>query len=330
MSAEMGFTTLREAFLVANSIEDINKMASKDGVINDSVKRILIPRISEFLLWKEMSEKEIRKRFEIEKSYLKSEVESLKLYTRWASPYLKAAKDLQMKGFEKSAALVSAFSTTMFELTLFGQREKSISRDEILKKRFYEDRVNPLKTDRQYFEVFVITLKYRGHLGQKAGQGSQSGYAFAFGGRVDITFDCYALNSEEIELTKKYVANSEVGELLSLVSDNTQTALDQLKDDIEKYTSDKEEEKKEEEKKSNDNTNPFEALFELFKGNLSFGKENKKGQKIEKPEEIKKDSFVEEAVREKAGESAKKFLFTIYDVYKKAHRMASSPDNFDN
>ena len=40
MAAEMGFTTLREAFLIANSIEDVEKMASKDGgnVINDSVR----------------------------------------------------------------------------------------------------------------------------------------------------------------------------------------------------------------------------------------------------------------------------------------------------
>jgi HD superfamily phosphohydrolase YqeK len=37
--------------------------------LNDRVKRILEPRIAEFLQWKEISEQELRKRFNIEKNY---------------------------------------------------------------------------------------------------------------------------------------------------------------------------------------------------------------------------------------------------------------------
>ena len=136
MAYEMGFTTLREAFLVANSPEDIEKMASKEGVINDSVKRILLPRMSEFLAWVDLSQKELEKRFKIEKAYLKSQVESLKMYTRWARPYLRAAKELQMKGFEKNPALVNAFSTTMFELTLLGKKKIDLLKNDGYQKRF--------------------------------------------------------------------------------------------------------------------------------------------------------------------------------------------------
>jgi len=90
MSFELGFSTIRDAFMMANSVEEVNKMAGEEGLVNDQIKRILIPRISEFLIWKEQSQKELKKRFEIEKSYLKSQVETLKLYSSWVRPYLKS------------------------------------------------------------------------------------------------------------------------------------------------------------------------------------------------------------------------------------------------
>jgi len=55
--------------------------------------------------------KELEKRYEIEKTYLKTQVNSLKLYSRWARPYLKAAQDLEMKEMGREPALVKAFNT---------------------------------------------------------------------------------------------------------------------------------------------------------------------------------------------------------------------------
>lgn len=331
MAAEMGFTTLREAFLIANTVEDVNKMAEKNGVINDSVKRVLIPRLSEFLIWKEMSEKELTKRFEIEKSYLKSQVESLKMYTKWARPYLKAAKDLGMSGFDnkgllglgKSASLVNAFSTTMFELTIMGNKEIKIASNDLLKKRF--GREYPLK--RKYYSIVVVSLNYRGLLAQKVTQ--RGDYGYGFGGRVEIVFDCYSLNADELELIKKKLDAADLKDGLSLVESNTQVALDQLKDDIEKYClSDDKKKKEDEKKKDNSNENPFYALWNLFTFDFAPKKEEEK-KKISELKDIKKDDFVEKKVREEAGESAKKSLYAVYDIYKKAHGMASSPESFD-
>jgi len=124
-SMEMGFSTLREAFMMADGPEGARKMNSEDvkaggsGLINDSVMRILIPRLVEFDKWVDYSEAELTKRFSIEKNYLKSQVETVKLYSQWMKPYLVAAEKLRQQGFEKDAALVNAFSTTMFELQLF-------------------------------------------------------------------------------------------------------------------------------------------------------------------------------------------------------------------
>jgi hypothetical protein len=71
--------------------------------------------------------------------------------------------------------------------------------------------------------------------------------------------------------------------------------------------------------------NPFQALIDIFKF-----KNEKDKEKPESADKIKKDSYIEEIMRKIAKESAKNFCFTVYDVYKKAHAMASSPENFDN
>jgi len=50
-SMEMGYTTLREAFMMAESVDHLKKMNKDEegGLINDQVMRILIQRLDEFL-----------------------------------------------------------------------------------------------------------------------------------------------------------------------------------------------------------------------------------------------------------------------------------------
>src|SRR3989344_9520501 len=89
---QAGFQTLINAFLMVSSPKDVDSLD-----LNDMVKRILKPRIQEFNIWVDQSEKELRKRYEIEKTYLRSQVSSLKLYSRWVKPYLRAAEQLKME-----------------------------------------------------------------------------------------------------------------------------------------------------------------------------------------------------------------------------------------
>lgn len=325
MAAEMGYTTLREAFLVANDVESLKKMAGPNGVINDSVLRVLIPRMSEFLMWKDYSEKELTKRFEIEKSYLRSEVESLKMYTKWAKPYLKAAEELRMKGFDKDPALVSAFSTTRFEITLLGKGSKS---------KPDKQKFGDYKLKRDYLPVYVISLDYRGELAQKITQ--RGDYGYGNGGKVEITFECYALNSEEISLLDKTLKENDILDGLKLVENYTDVSLSQLKEDIDKYCGENAQdklkkekaEKKKESSKSEVDINPFKAIWDLI--TLNFNSSSKSKTKIEDPKDIKKDNFVEKDVRINTENSAGSTLYKVYDIYKKAHAMASSPENFDN
>ena len=340
-SMEMGFSTLREAFMMANSVEDVKKMNSEDkkeggvGLINDSVMRILIPRISEFLKWVNYSEKELRKRFSIEKNYLKSQVETVKLYSAWMKPYLESAEKLRQKGFEKDAALVNAFSTTMFELQLFGAKAVGVEKDGDGNSISSDERFGGYNVKRKYNQVVIITLKYRGHVSQRVTQ--KGDYGFGMGGVVDIDFDAYALNDEELAAARKMLEKSDLDKSMEFSLDVAGEALKDLKEDLDYFLKSKEEREKEEaekkgEKKESQDINPFAALFGLFGKKKK--KDKKKGEDIVlKADEIKKDNFVEKTMRGAAVSGAGNTLYTIYDIYKKAHRMASPPglgfDNFD-
>ena len=330
MSAELGFTTLREAFMMANDKEDLDKMNKDEygGLINDQVMRILIPRLSEFLLWLDHSEKELRKRFSIEKNYLKSQVETIKLYSGWMKPYFESAEKLRQQGFDNNSALVNAFSTSMFELQLFGK--KSVSEDSSYKKAGFKSR-------RNYNQILLIKLEYRGHVSQRVTQ--RGDYGFALGGRVDMTFKSYALNDEELKAAQKLIKDEALTESLSFSVDVAEDALKDLKKDIDYFLMSDEDKKKEEEekkkkeeekkkeKKESQDINPFAALF-------GFGKKKKKEEKKSdenkeiKPEEIKKDNYVEKTIRATAISEAAASLYLVYDLYKKTHGMASSPTDF--
>src|SRR3990167_9207846 len=73
-SGNLQFVTLRDAFMSIDSVKAVDKLD-----LNERVKRILKPRVQEFFEWKKRSEIELKNRFEIEKTYLKSQVDALKL-----------------------------------------------------------------------------------------------------------------------------------------------------------------------------------------------------------------------------------------------------------
>ncbi len=310
LAQDLSFITLRDAFMAVNSVDDVKKLD-----LNDRVKRILEARILEFNQWKDLSEVELRKRFNIEKNYLKSQVNMLQLYSRWVKPYLKAAAQLEMREQnERNPALVTAFNTIYLQLTLFGKNELDVHnalRTANLPRGIKEPK-------RKYYSVVIVEFTFRG-IPQKAGQ------HYVFGGRSEISFKAYAMNEEEIKLFDKELKKSEVNEMLTLIEGSTTASLDEIQKDLDHFLKDKDEDKeKQEEKKKAENTNPFSVLFSpLFKS-----------QDAKKPEDVtldklKKDSYPESLVRALAAVSSGIICFELYDVYKKGHGMASHDNPFE-
>ena len=312
-TGQLNYVTLRDAFMMAKSINDVDKMD-----LNERVKNVLKPRLQDFYNWKQRSETELRKRFEVEKAYLKSQVSTLKLYTSWAKPYLKAAQKLEMSPeLEGNPALVSVFNTLMLQLTIMGTNTVSVEDEAIagnLPKEFKKMKL------RKYHPLVVIDFNFRGIP-------TKSGQHYTFGGRAEVTFKAYALNDDELKLFKYKQSKNDLNDAFKLIEGMTDESLAELNQDIE-YFIGKTNEGEEEEKKSND-ANPFSALFSgVFK---SKPKTKKSKEELEEEEAkvlekgIKSDNHAEKYVRSLAEAGAINSCFTVFDIYKKAHGMAAFP-----
>ncbi len=285
LTMQLGYTTLRDAFMVAKTPEDVDKMD-----LNDRVKRLLKLRVAEFLAWKYSSEAELRKRFEVEKAWVKSQVGTLKLYARWAKPYLKATEELMMKEKAREPALVKAFNIILLELCILGKNKIDIVKEVDagnLPKAFRN-----LKLKRDYHACILIDFVFRGTPSR-----TQTGYILA--GRTEVNFKAFALNDDELKVLNKELEKTDFSDALRLVETITEESLSQMLEDIEHFIG---KEKKEEEK------------------------EKKKIKKEEKEPEIgkiKKDKFEESVIRALAEQRAAELCYKIYDIYKKSHGMAS-------
>jgi hypothetical protein len=308
---QAGFQTLIDAFMVAKDEKDVDKIN-----LNDQVKRILKPRIQEFNIWVRESERELTKRYKLEKTYLRSQVNSLKLYSRWAKPYLRAARDLEMSQKNREPALVKVFNTLMLELTLLGKQKINI-KEAALEGEIPED-LEKLKTKRDYFSCILIDFSFRG-IPQRT-QRQQGEYAF--GGRADVKFIAYALNSEELKMLDKELDKSDIEDVLRLIEGATTDSLDQMQKDINYFLDEDEEEKKKNRLKKEGN-NPFMALIGSYnKEEPETKKENK--EKKKEDDKIKPDNWIEKThIRTFAANKAEYVAFDLFDIYKKAHGMPS-------
>ena len=306
--SQAGFQTLIDAFLFIKEVKDVDKID-----LNDRVKRILRPRILEFNHWLEHSEKELRKRYELEKTYLKSQVNSLKLYSRWAKPYLKAASDLEMAERQREPALVKAFNTIILELTVLGKR-KINTKEEALSGNLPKE-LEKIKT-KDYYACVLVSFKFRG-IPQRAGQQSH----YVFGGRADISFKSYVLNEDEIKKLNEELEASDVNDVLRLIDGATGESLEHMQDEINFFLEEKDFNENSE-KKSKDTSNPFLALFGKYDS-------EKSKKKIEKSKEntktiVRSENYLEkELIRPLAEGVAEDLAFKFFDIYKKAHGMPS-------
>lgn len=309
---QAGYQTLIDAFLIVKD-EDIKGGDGKELDLNDRIKRIVKARIIEFNYWLSNSEKELQKRYDIEKSYLKSQVSSLKLYIRWIKPYLQTAAQLEMKDNPTEAALVSIFNTVKLELTLLGKNEIKPG-DLALAGEFpreFKQMAEKGKFKRKYYSCVLVDFTFRA-IPRQGG---------IFSGRSEISLKGYALNEEEYKKLKQEWENSYLRDALTLIRGATDDSIEKMQEEIESYLEEDEPKDKKEKEKSNDQSNPFLALIGHYESSSPKSKDKKKDEKIDN---VTPDSWVEKNYfRKKAVEDSDGKAFTLFDIYKKVHGMAS-------
>ncbi len=325
MAQQLSFVTLRDAFLSIDSEKDIEKMD-----LNERVKRILGPRIQEYLKWEKMSEIELTRRYKIEKLYLKSQISSLKLYALWAKPYIIASQKLKTFEFN-SPDIVSIFNNLQISTNLFAKKEQKPD----------EEKFKDVKLDKKIYACIEVEFDFRTfpHL---VGQ-TREGNKYAQGGRVDMVFRAFALTEEqanEVEHQEVYEGLELVKDIVEGVSDET---LKELQDEIDKYTKEEPDEgdpfkkmtflesiinetkdpamrkkiqdqikelKKTVSKQAiPESPNPFSSLYSAFK------------ELVPKKTAKKAEPFVVRETIEEAKKQASKLAYVVFRIFKKQHGM---------
>ncbi|MBS3174491.1 hypothetical protein J4440_01285 [Candidatus Woesearchaeota archaeon] len=299
LAQDLQFITLRDAFFHFNTIKEL-----KDADLNERVINILERKLEEYETWVKKSEEEIRKRYNLERIYLKSQVGSLKLYANWVKPYLIASQKLKTKGSEpkdfKNPNIVNSFSNMEMEIRLYGKRE--------VKPDAVHESLKDVKLDRKYFAVIEIITDFRSVPSALSGQG---GRHYVHGGRTDIAFKGFVFDDIEMQALDNY----ELYEDIDLIEDYIGNSLKLLQDEISAYLDPpKNEEDTKKEIKKKPVPGAFDGIFSgftgIFKPAISFTTGKKKIS-----------SVVYNDVRKAAEDSAGKMTFTIYNVYKKTHGM---------
>lgn len=301
LTQQLQFYTLRDAFFTAKSTDDLKNLD-----LNDRVKNILRRKLSEYFLWKDLSEKELSKRNSIELHYLKSQLDSLKLYTKWSRPYLRAAQQLKMKEFN-SPDLIGTFDNMVMELKLFGKRE-------VKPGSIYEE-YSKIKLDDKYYACVEVNFKFRSI---PQALRTQQGNQYVNSGNTEMTFKSYVFTAKEL----KEVEAQELYEDMDVVESLTNLSLKDLEKDIDEFLNPVKEEKKEEKKKA---AKKYESpIWGAIKGfSDSAVSVNRGFMSFLNLESTGKYSYQIALIRKKAQETALKNTFVAYDVYKKTHGMMS-------
>lgn len=301
------YVTIIDAFMVADSLEKLKELD-----LNERVKRILEQRLADFLKWLTESERELRKRYEIEKTYLKSQYNTVQLYAKWAKPYLRAAKQLSQNA-SPSVSLLNMINTTILELVILA-KGKYDPTDDVNSKNLPQ--VFRGKNKKDIGPLVLIEFKFR-TAPEKFGQN------YGFRGRVDMTFTGYALSKDELDVLQDQIEWSDFGDILEMIEGSTTESLEQIKEDVDKFLSETDEKEKKDKKKkdeSSDDTNPFSALFSVFEKETK--KEDKKDKgKDKKPKKLNPDDPLEKVIRGQCIYTSRQRCAKIYEVYKAVHKM---------
>ena len=335
MAQQLEFVTLRDAFLVSKDEKDADKLD-----LNERVKRIVKARIAEYIEWEKNSEKELKKRYDIERAYLKSQVASLKYYTAWVKPYLISAKKLGMSEFKTpsglpSPNLVNAFSNMEMHLTLFAKKE--------VKPEEVNSNYRFINFKDKFFSCIEVEIIFRTLPRVYQGQG---GSHYVHSGRTDIIIKPYALAESEI----KEIYELKEREDMEMIDEMTDASLRAMHEDIEKYLMTDEEKLKKLE--GGEKISLLKEMYEKSPSQKIHGQIDSEELKLKKRKnEAMRGSFgnifkgfrqaldplasmlgmfsskqmtfsaPEKKVRKSAILQAETSAYVLYDIYKKAHGM---------
>lgn len=241
----MEFVALRDSFMVIKNLKSIG-----DIKVNDRIKRILKDRYNEFLNWKEAYEKDMRSRKKIQRQYLKSQVESMKMQLEWARPFYTLMQQLKIGTGVANPDLLAGIDTSIIKTKLRGTKGG--------------EGKGKLAT------AFVdVEFKFKTKPTQVR---TEQGQTFHHLFRVEVKYTPYVMPNS---IYKKFIEKETMKDI-DFLEELIGQSLAAIKDDLEKYMSGKDIAGEEEEKRE---PLPFEFLFYPIQPLIDFVKGIIKPQK---------------------------------------------------
>ncbi|PIO00294.1 hypothetical protein COT72_01150 [archaeon CG10_big_fil_rev_8_21_14_0_10_43_11] len=171
LASQVGFAPLPDYFYTTRvqNADEVDTIVGKYD-ISEKLAYTLKRKLSQFVAWRERSEKELRVRLKVTKNMLRTHISQLRLYAEWLKPYLRAIsklRDIQ----EERPELVSSFETAWVELSLDGVKkdEKKFGKNIAVIKANFTQRTTPAEAFQQnYQKGFVhrgrVEIKLSAHV----------------------------------------------------------------------------------------------------------------------------------------------------------------------
>jgi hypothetical protein len=281
----MEYASLVDSFLTITKLGDIDDLKA-----NERIKRILKGRFQEYELWKNAFKKDMTSRKEINKNYLKSQVESLRLQLDWIKPHYNVLQQLNIGSGTTDPDLIIGFDTSLIKTKL-----RCLAGGE---------KAGSLVTG-------VVDVEFEFKTGPYPVQTDSGGRAFHHRFGTKITYTPYVMSNEDYNDYVKTEAMKDIDFFKDIVGES----LKAIQEDLEKYLGGQDfigKEKKDEEADSKPAsilelfTLPFTSLFKLFGINL--------GKKDDKKLEYSKFKYQNDL--EKITENVKSGTKEAYGLFK--------------
>ena len=311
LANQVGYASLPDLFFNTQvySQEEIDDVVD-DLEYNEDVKNVLRRKLLQFVKWKKNTHEELKNRRSFQLRYLRQHYNTIKTYMSWVKPYLRHIKRLHMNQEQlDSADIVSSFETSAQEIETLA--------------------IKPMPND-QYNAVVLMTFRFKTRPVLQYQQERHQGPVMI--GRGTMELRNYAWTDHQIEMYKS-MRESEELEMLGLVDDQLENAMDLLGDDLERYLNEAKGNEPEEEgsgemdaeearnlrKKLTSKQSIFDPFISLGKGFKQIG-----SSFVPKLSSSSSDDSGPPAEKKGAALGNAEFaMWMVYNNYKKAHGLLS-------
>ena len=275
---------------------------------NQKVKEVLRRKLASYMAWREETYKELLSRERFTLRYLRQHWAIIRMYMSWIKPYLRNVQKLQAPDkYNRNPELISSFEGALMEI-------------EFLARKPSQKWENGKSSIKKPMPVILATFSYRVKPQLQFQADSYQNRGAIHVGRVEVSLRTYGWTQEDIESYMAY-REQETLELLALVDQSVQDAMDALGDELKKYLREAgeavpEDEKKEEKKEAKVPLGLFEPFVALFSGVKEMAVMPFE-ELFPAKQEVKKGGRGDMKIASKANGAA----FNMYKNYKKAHGM---------